>query len=93
MKNKVLGAYVLVKEDPIEDNKTKSGIIIKGDEKIRTRTGRVLAVGAGFKTADGRHISLDFKVNDKVLYKDFTGIRNAENEVFLIASDVLAKIQ
>ena len=56
-----------------EEEKTKGGIIIPDTAKEKPIEGKIIAVGKGKKTEDGKIIPLDVKVGDKVLFSKYGG--------------------
>ncbi len=56
-----------------EETTTASGIIIPDTAKEKPQEGKVIAVGNGKKTEDGKVIPLDVKVGDKVLFGKYAG--------------------
>jgi chaperonin GroES len=88
-----LADRVLVK--PIEkEEKTKSGIYLPDTAKEKPQEGKVLAVGPGKMTEDGKRIPLDLKVGDRVIYAKYGGteIKVDEEELIILReSDILAK--
>ena len=77
---------------PIEtDEKTIGGIIIPDSAKEKPVKGEVIAVGSG-NHIDGKLVSLDVKVGDKVLYAKWSGSEiKIDNEKILVMkeSDIL----
>jgi chaperonin GroES len=71
MKIKPLADYVLI--EPIkEEEKTKSGILLpETAEKERPEEGKVVAVGPGRMTDEGKIIPLSVKPGQKVLFKKY----------------------
>ncbi len=68
-----------------EDQKTKGGIIIPDTAKEKPIEGKVIAVGKGKKTDDGKLIALDVKVGDKVLFSKYGGTEvKIDGEEYLI---------
>ena len=67
MKFKPLHDRVLIE---VLDNleKTSGGIIIPDSAQEKPQEGKVVAVGGGAKTEDGKLIPMDVKVGDKVLF-------------------------
>jgi chaperonin GroES len=88
-----LADRVLVK--PIEkEEKTKSGIYLPDTAKEKPQEGKVLAVGPGKMTDDGKRIPPDLKVGDTVIYAKYGGTEiKVDNEdlIILRESDILAK--
>ncbi|MBN2463072.1 MAG: co-chaperone GroES, partial [Dehalococcoidia bacterium] len=62
-----LGDRVVVKPSPKEDV-TKSGIVIPDTAKEKPQEGKVIAVGPGRMTEEGKRITMDVKVGDIVIY-------------------------
>ena len=53
--------------------KTAGGIIIPDTAQEKPQEGKVIAVGRGTKTEDGKIIPMDVKVGDKVLFGNLVG--------------------
>jgi len=91
MKIKPLGDRVVVK--PLEAlEKSKGGIIVPDTAKEKPQEGKVVAVGKGRVTDDGKVIAAEVKVNDKVLYGKYSGTEitvDSEEYVVLHESDIL----
>ena len=91
MKIKPLHDMILVKRLE-EEEKTKGGIIIPDSAKEKPMEGEIIAVGAGKVGDDGKRISLDVKVGDRVLYSKYGGtevkIEGVEN-LILREDDIL----
>lgn len=96
MRIQPLSDHVLI--EPLrQEEKTKSGILLpETAEKEKPEQGKVIAVGPGKKTEDGKVVPLEVKEGDVVLFTKF-----APNEVkvdekeYLIAreEDILAVIR
>jgi chaperonin GroES len=56
-----------------EETKTAGGLIIPDTAKEKPQQGRVVAVGKGKKTEDGKILPMDVKVGDKVLFGKYAG--------------------
>ncbi len=92
MKIKPLGDRILVKPSPAED-KTKGGIILPDTAKEKPVVGEVVAIGPGRKSDDGKLITPDVKVGDKILYGKYSGTETTiDGKEYLIMreSDVFA---
>ena len=72
MKIQPLADRVLV-EPSAAETKTASGIIIPDTAQEKPQEGKVVAVGGGAKTEDGKLIPMDVKVGDKVLFGKWSG--------------------
>ncbi len=91
---KPLNNNVVLKKDKIV-KETASGIILSNKEE-QTEYAKVIAVGPGSKDEKGNVVPIDLKVNDKVIYKNYSSTNvKIDNEEYLIvdASDILAKIE
>ncbi|HIP78005.1 MAG TPA: co-chaperone GroES, partial [Kiloniellaceae bacterium] len=56
-----------------EEEKTAGGIIIPDTAKEKPMQGKILAVGSGARSDDGKVTALDVKKGDKVLYGKWSG--------------------
>jgi len=56
-----------------EEEKTKGGIIIPDSAKEKPAEGKVVAVGNGKISDDGKRTPLELKVDDKVLFGKYSG--------------------
>ncbi|MEE9144637.1 MAG: co-chaperone GroES [Candidatus Binatia bacterium] len=95
MKIRPLQDRVIVKRIE-EEEKTKGGIIIPDTAKEKPQEGRVVAVGKGKVSDDGKITPLDVKVNDRVLFGKYSGSEiNIDNEEHLIMreEDILGIIE
>lgn len=91
---KPLGDRVLVKPSTREEV-TKSGIVLPDTAKEKPQRGKVVAVGAGRISEDGKRQPMDVQAGDEVLFAKYAGTElKMEDEEFLILSekDILAKI-
>ena len=88
-----LGDRIVVK--PIErEEVTKGGIVLPDTAKEKPQEGKVLAVGPGRLSEDGKRIAMDIKVGDVVLYVKYGGteIKIEDEELIILReSDILAK--
>lgn len=84
MKVKPLADRVVVKPQPAEE-KTKGGIILPDTAKEKPVIGEIVAVGPGKVADDGKKISMEVKVGDKVLYGKYSGTEvTIDGEEYLI---------
>jgi len=96
MKIKPLSDHILI--EPIkEEEKTKTGILLPQTvEKERPEQGKVIAVGPGKKSKDGKYIPLDITPGQKVLFTKYgpNEIKINDKE-YLIAKeeDILAILE
>jgi chaperonin GroES len=88
-----MGDRLVVKPMQSEE-KTKSGIYLPDTAKEKPQEGKVIAVGPGRVTDEGKRIAMDVEVGDIVLYTKYGGSEiKIEGEEFIIMreSDILAK--
>jgi len=72
MKFRPLHDRVLIKVLEGEE-KTAGGIIIPDTAKEKPQEGKIVAIGSGARTEDGKIIPMDVKVGDKVLFGKWSG--------------------
>jgi len=72
MKIRPLHDRVVVKRME-EERKTASGIVIPDTAAEKPDEGEIIAVGTGKKDDQGKHIALDVKVGDRVLFGKYSG--------------------
>ena len=95
MNLKPLADRVIIKPAAAEE-KTKGGIILPDTAKEKPMKGEIIAVGTGKVNEDGKVISLEVKVGDKVLYGKYSGTEvNIDDTEYLIMreSDIFAIIK
>ena len=89
-----LGDRLVIKSVEREDS-TKSGIFLPDTAKERPQEGKVLEVGPGRVTDDGKRIPMDINKGDSVVYSKFAGTEFTEDDeeyIILAERDVLAKL-
>jgi chaperonin GroES len=95
MKIRPLQDRVIVKRLE-EEEKTKGGIIIPDTAKEKPQEGKVIAVGKGKVTEDGKVIPLDVKVGDKILFGKYSGTEikiGGEEHLIMREEDILGIIE
>ena len=88
-----LGDRVVVKAIEREEV-TKGGIVLPDTVKEKPQEGKIIAVGPGKMTEDGKRIAMDVKVGDIVIYAKYAGMEfklDDEELMILRESDILAK--
>jgi chaperonin GroES len=55
------------------EEKTAGGIILPDTAKEKPQQGKVIAVGPGKKTEDGKLVAMDVKVGDTILFGKYSG--------------------
>jgi chaperonin GroES len=87
MKVKPLGDRVMI-QPAEEKEKTKGGILLPDTAKEKPHEGKVIAVGDGKRTDDGKVIPLNVKAGDKVLYGRYSGTEiNVDEEMYIIMKE------
>ena len=88
---KPLADRVLV-EPAAAETKTAGGIIIPDSAKEKPQRGKVVAVGKGRVTEDGKVLPLDVKEGDNVLFGKYSGTElklDGEEYLMIREEDVL----
>lgn len=79
-----------------EEEKTKGGIIIPDTAKEKPQEGKVIAVGKGKVTEEGKLIPLDVKAGDKILFGKYSGTEikiEGEEHLIMREEDILGVIE
>jgi chaperonin GroES len=95
MKIRPLQDRVIVKRLE-EEEKTKGGIIIPDSAKEKPQEGKVVAVGKGKVTEDGKVIPLDVKAGDRILFGKYAGTEvkiEGEEHLIMREEDILGIIE
>jgi len=95
MKIRPLQDRVIVKRLE-EEGKTKGGIIIPDTAKEKPQEGKVIAVGKGKVTDEGKLIPLDVKVGDRILFGKYSGTEvkiEGEEHLIMREEDILGVIE
>ena len=94
MKFKPLHDRVLVKRVE-QDTKTAGGIIIPDTVQEKPMEGKVIAVGSGAKSEDGKVTPLDVKAGDKILFGKWSGTEvtiDGDELIIMKESDIMGII-
>jgi chaperonin GroES len=95
MKIRPLQDRVIVKRIQ-EEEKTKGGIIIPDTAKEKPQEGKVIAVGKGKVSDEGKLTPLDVKVGDRILFGKYSGSEiKMEGDEYLIMreDDILGVLE
>ena len=79
----------------VAEETTQSGIVLPGQAKEKPQQAEVIAVGPG-GVVDGKEITMQVKVGDKVIYSKYSGTDvELEEEKFVVVkqNDILAVIE
>jgi len=95
MNLKPLGDRVVVEREEAKD-RTAGGIVLPETAKDKPQKGKVMAVGDGRLTKDGKRRELQVKVGDQVLFTSYAGDEfriDGDKKVLLMREDdILAVI-
>ncbi|PHS04455.1 MAG: co-chaperone GroES [Acidithiobacillus sp.] len=94
MKFKPLHDRVLVKRVK-QDTKSAGGIIIPDTVQEKPMEGKVIAVGSGAKSEDGKVTPLDVKAGDKILFGKWSGTEvtiDGDELIIMKESDIMGII-
>ena len=90
-----LGDRILVEVLEAKD-KTKGGIVLPDSAKEKPQEAKVIAVGKGRISDEGKVVPLELKAGDKILFGKYTGTEiTVDDKEYLILKeeDVLAVIE
>lgn len=79
-----------------EENRTAGGIILPDTAKEKPTEGKVIAIGEGRVTPDGKVLPMSIKVGDVVLFSKWTGTEikvDGEPHLIVKEGDILAIIE
>ena len=88
-----LGDRVAIKPTPQEEV-SKGGIVLPDTAKEKPQEGKIIAVGPGRLTEEGKRIAMDVKKGDKVIYSKYAGTEfklDGEELIIMREGDILAK--
>jgi len=93
MKIRPLGDRILVKRIK-EEEKTKGGIIIPDTAKEKPQEGKVVAVGKGKMTEQGKLLTPDVKAGDKILFGKYSGseVKIDDEEHLIVREDDILSV-
>ena len=95
MKLEPLADRLVVK--PVEREEiTKTGIVLPDTAKEKPQEGKVIAVGKGKVTEEGKVIPLDVKVGDRILFGKYSGAEvkiEGEEHLIMREEDILGIIE
>ena len=79
-----------------EQEQKRGGIIIPDTAKEKPQEGKVIAVGTGKVTDEGKRLGLDVKVGDKILFGKYSGTEikmNGEEHLIMREDDILGIVE
>lgn len=91
-----LGDRVVLEQLEDTSNTTPGGVFIPDNAKDKPQEGKVIAVGPGRTTDDGKTVAITVKVGDTVVYSKYAGTevkQDGSEYVIVRESDILAVVQ
>ncbi|MFP3899093.1 MAG: co-chaperone GroES [Dehalococcoidia bacterium] len=88
-----LGDRVVIKPTPKEEV-SKGGIVLPDTAQEKPQEGKIIAVGPGRLTEEGKRIAMEVKKGDKVIYSKYAGTEfkvDGDELVIMREGDILAK--
>lgn len=88
-----LGDRVVIKPTPKEEV-SRGGIVLPDTAKEKPQEGKIIAVGPGRMTDDGKRIAMEVKKGDKVIYSKYAGteFKLGDDELVIMREgDILGK--
>jgi chaperonin GroES len=96
MKIQPLGDRVVVEREEAKQT-TAGGIVLPDTAKDRPQQGKVVAVGEGRITKDGKRRELQVKVGDRVLFTSYAGdefkVEGDQKVLLMREDDILAVVE
>jgi chaperonin GroES len=89
-----LGDRVVIKPTPKEEV-SKGGIVLPDTAKEKPQEGKIIAVGPGRLTEEGKRIVMEVKKGDKVIYSKYAGTEfklDSDELIIMREGDILAKM-
>ena len=84
---------ILVQRVEAGEEKTVGGILIPDAAKEKATTGKVLAVGTGRVTPEGKPLPMSIKKGDTVFFGKYSGTEAGDNLIILREDEVLGIIE
>ncbi len=88
-----LGDRVVIKPTAKEEV-SKGGIVLPDTVKEKPQEGKIIAVGPGRLTEDGKRIAMEVKKGDKVIYSKYAGTEfklDDDDLVIMREGDILGR--
>ena len=95
VKLRPLGDRVVVKATSRE-TVTKSGIVLPDTAKEKPQEGEILAIGPGKVLDNGKRVTLEVKVGQKILFAKYAGTEvkiDGEEYLILRESDIMGVVE
>ena len=83
-----LGNRVVIEPLESDEQMSAGGIYLPDTAKEKPQEGKVVAVGPGKLSDEGKRIPMEVKVGDKVVYSKYSGTEYKEGEIeYLVVRD------
>jgi len=89
-----LGNKVVIEPSDNDEQMSAGGIYIPDTAKEKPQEGKIVAVGPGRLTDDGKRVAMDVKIGDSVVYSKYAGTEYKEggtDYLVLREDDILFK--
>jgi len=89
-----LGNRVVIEPSDNDEQVSAGGIYIPDTAKEKPQEGKIVAVGPGRLTDDGKRVAMDVKIGDSVVYSKYAGTEYKEggtDYLVLREDDILFK--
>jgi len=94
MFQKIRPLYDRVLVQRLEDeSKTPSGLYIPENAKEKAQTGKVVSVGSGKVTTDGRQVPLQVKVGDVIFFGKYAGTDAGKDHLIIREEEILGIVE
>lgn len=84
---------ILVQRLEGHEEKTAGGIIIPDAAKEKAQTGKVIAVGTGRLTPEGKALAMQIKKGDTIFFGKYSGTEAGDNLLILREEEVLGILE
>ena len=95
MRIEPIGDKVVIKRLEAEE-KTAGGIVLPDSAKEKPQRGRVLSVGSGVMTADGKRAKMQVSEGDRIIFSNWAGMEvtvDGEELLIMTEADILAVLE
>ena len=76
-----------------DEGKTASGLYIPENAKEKAQTGKVVSVGSGRVTADGKAVPMQVKVGDLIFFGKYAGTDAGKDHIIIREEEVLGIVE
>lgn len=76
-----------------DENKTASGLYIPENAKEKAQTGKVVAVGNGRLTSEGKAVPMQVKVGDVVFFGKYSGTDAGKDHLIIKEEEILGIVE